>query len=308
MSVRSKIKSNAKKAVSQNFVKTLTVTIILFCIVLLYIVLVMMANTVIELLSSTLALPGILRGWGYVSSPAVVGASLLLQLILFSPLMVGAARWFYRLMGQEGSDVFDLFEFFSSFRQYFGSFWLELNLTLRSFLYTFLFTLVPVVIVGLGSFLVTGEFGKAMGGPAATLVGSMLLIAGVVLLIVSAIFSWIFLKRYFLARYLYSGGECTARQAIKQSVYFMRGRKTELFFFDLTFLGWFLACVLIVPFFYVAPYYMSSCALYARYLIEYGHRYQQAAPQPQPTKEFDCAPDEAAGDPEEPQSGEAQPQ
>ena len=48
--------------------------------------------------------------------------------------------------------------------------------------------------------------------------------------------------------------------------------------------------------------------LYARYLIEYGHRYQQAAPQPQPTKEFDCAPDEAAGDPEEPQSGEAQPQ
>ena len=89
----------------------------------LYIVLVMMANTVIELLSSTLALPGILRGWGYVSSPAVVGASLLLQLILFSTLMVGAARWFYRLMGQEGSDVFDLFEFFSSFRQYFGSFW-----------------------------------------------------------------------------------------------------------------------------------------------------------------------------------------
>ena len=46
------------------------------------------------------------------------------------------------------------------------------------------------------------------------------------------------------------------------------GRLSKLAQFQLSFLGWYLLCLLVLPLLYVAPYTGASMAIYARYLIE----------------------------------------
>lgn len=287
MSVRSKVKVNARKAMTQNFIKSLSVTLILISVALLYAVFVMVANMVVELFIGPLGGRGILDDWNYLYSPILVGVSFLVQLVLFSPLVIGCAGWFYRLVGDENTDVIDLFDHFSGIRRYFGSLWFQLNLAVRSFFYSFLFTAVPVAVLGMGYLLITGRWvSQDFSAPLSVLLGSMLMIAGTVLFIALGIFAWVFLKRYFLAPYLYAAGDCSVRQAFKQSVYFMKGHKGELFLFDLSFIGWFLCCIVLVPILYVFPYYTSASALYARVLIERGQREKEVSVQ-EPTLEFD---------------------
>lgn len=139
----------------------------------------------------------------------------------------------------------------------------------------------------MGYLLITGRWvSQDFSAPLSVLLGSMLMIAGTVLFIALGIFAWVFLKRYFLAPYLYAAGDCSVRQAFKQSVYFMKGHKGELFLFDLSFIGWFLCCIVLVPILYVFPYYTSASALYARVLIERGQREKEVSVQ-EPTLEFD---------------------
>lgn len=288
MSVRSKVKTNARRVLGQYYIKALIIVLILVCVLFLFSLLVMIADTTV----SFFGYPEILGHWNYLFSPVIVVATLLLQILLFSPLLIGTARWFYRLVGNEPGEVIDLFDFFAGAKHYFGSVWMEFNLFIRGFFYTFLFTAVPTVLTGLGVTLFEGALSPdPVPDSVAVVIGGMLCISGIVLLVVTGIFSWIFLKRYALARFIYAEGGCSVRQAVKQSVYFMKGHKAEFFLFDLSFLGWFISCILIVPAFFVLPYYLSAQALYARVIIEYGqHGGEQEGIGQEPTREFDSEP------------------
>lgn len=303
MSVRSKIKTNARKAVSQSFIKALSVTLILICIVFLYSIFVLAANAIHDLFGMPLSmifestLP-ILSNWNYIFSPIILGGTIILQLILFSPLLLGVAGWFYALVGGEEPQVVDLFDFFAKGKRYFGSIWLQINLLFRGAVYGFLFLIAPFCLTSIGLFLVQGAIlPPGLSEPAASLIGSMLTITGVVLTLVAILFLWIFLKRYFLVPYLFAQGGCSVRQAIRQSIFGMKGRKSELFLFDLSFLGWFLLCLFLLPIAFVFPYYQGASALYARVIIEQMRR-QDSVPKQSAlscaTQEFDTPDEEAA--------------
>lgn len=49
---------------------------------------------------------------------------------------------------------------------------------------------------------------------------------------------------------------------LKKSWSMMKGHKMNLFIFMLSFIGWFLLCILIVPIFYVVPYFIIAEAVY----------------------------------------------
>lgn len=284
MSVRSKVKTNARRVLGQNYMKALIIVLILICVLFLFSLLMLIANTAVSFFGYL----EILGHWNYLLSPAIVCVTLLLQMLLFSPLLVGTARWFYRLVGNEPGEIIDLFDFFAGAKHYFGSVWMELNLFIRGFFYAFLFTALPIVLTELGVNLFIGFWSpEPVPDSVAMVIGGMMSIAGIVLLAVTGIFSWIFLKRYALARYLYTEGGRSVRQAVKQSVYFMKGHKAELFLFDLSYLGWFISCILVAPAFFVLPYYLSAKALYARVIIEYGQRGKgQEGIGQEPTQEF----------------------
>lgn len=272
MSIRSKIKTNAKKAMTQNYIKALSITLIVFCVLFLFAIFVTVADLVAKLFLNNTVNVEVLQNWSYILSPIIVSLSLLVQLILFSPLLVGTAKWFFHLVSDEKCDVIDLFEYFSSIKGYFGSVWLELNLFIRKFVILFLFTAIPIILMGIGLRLMDGSWNTSYSPDSlSVLLGTMLLIAGCVLTVVSLLFAWIFLKRYFLVRYLF-GEERSVHQAFKQSVLYTKGKRTELFFFDFSFIGWFISCIFIIPIFYVVPYLISASSLFAKILIEYGDK------------------------------------
>lgn len=281
ISLRKKVKTNAHRAVTQNYIRCLCVTLILASVVMLLALLAMVANLVMEFLGVQLPwISGsVLGNWNYISSPIIVLVSLLVEWILLAPLLLGAAWWYYRLCGGESCEVIDLFDCFSGVKRYFGALWLEANLFVRRLLWTLVFLCVPESVCLCGMAILSGKWmAEELSVQVTSIIGGLLLIAGGVLFFAAAIFSAVFLKRYALARYLYVSEEgCGVRKSIKQSVYFMKNRKSELFVFDLSYIGWLMLCVFIIPAFYVIPYYMASRALYARVLIETNQRAQETA-------------------------------
>ena len=92
---------------------------------------------------------------------------------------------------------------------------------------------------------------------------------GACLLFLGGVTAWILTRRYVLAPYFIAlDDSLSARRALKKSVQTTRGFKTGLAWFQFSFAGWWLLGILVLPLFYVIPYYWGSTALYARTVME----------------------------------------
>ena len=67
---------------------------------------------------------------------------------------------------------------------------------------------------------------------------------------------------YFAFQIMCDYPELSPWQAIKLSKKIVAGNRTELFVLDLSFLGWSMLCVFIIPIIYVLPYIQTTQALY----------------------------------------------
>lgn len=68
---------------------------------------------------------------------------------------------------------------------------------------------------------------------------------------------------YSMCNFIYIDGEDTnAMDIIKKSKDMMYGYKWDFFVFNLSFIGWFVLCIFIIPVIFVLPYYMVSQCMY----------------------------------------------
>lgn len=270
MSVRGKIKQNARRALGQNYVKALSVHLIGLCVILLYMVLLLIANVVTELFAVPMSTLPLLDNMGYVYSPVIMGVTGIVQLLLFAPLSIGLVRWFYRLSGADIPSVVDVFEPYESARSYFGSVLFYLGFSIRTTFYWIVFMLIPGGVLAFGVILLQGLWiPQNLATDMASLIGGLLSMLGLVLILLASVLFFIFSMRYQLAPYLYASGECGPVKCFARSIKLMHGHKSELFLFNLSYFGWFILCILVFPILYVAPYYATASALYSRYIIEY---------------------------------------
>lgn len=83
---------------------------------------------------------------------------------------------------------------------------------------------------------------------------------GTLMLIVPGIVMYYgFSQTYYI---LWDQPELGAISAMKASWYMMTGHKMELFILDLSFFPWYLACILVIPLFYVGPYVNATHAVF----------------------------------------------
>lgn len=84
--------------------------------------------------------------------------------------------------------------------------------------------------------------------------------AGLYLLGIAGFAFWlIFVQRYSKAMFFLSCyKDFTPGDAIRESVRKTKGNEVDIFLFKLGFLPWFLLCLLVLPLFYVVPYYKQS--------------------------------------------------
>ena len=117
---------------------------------------------------------------------------------------------------------------------------------------------------------------------ASSFAGSLALVLSGALFLLFAVFWLIHIQKYFLAKYYLLDGQTTVGKAIRSSVHATRGIRDEIFLFQLSFLGWGLCSLLILPLLYVSAYYSMSAMLYARFLMEDDRRSNSIVPVPNP--------------------------
>lgn len=111
----------------------------------------------------------------------------------------------------------------------------------------------PCVIVA-GTFaycLVSGNYGLGM---LATLAASSL-----VLLVIGTVFLYVTLKRYSMcSAVIFSQKEKDSLKVIEKSISIMNGNMFRYSLYCMSFVGWVLSCVFVLPAFYVLPYRMMA--------------------------------------------------
>lgn len=217
----------------------------------------------------------------------IIGAMSLLSLLFVTPLTLGATRWFFKLVHGDRMQVVEMFHFFETMRGFGRSIWCYINIGFRAMLWAIPFFTVPYTILGVSIYFLSG--GGEVSRSSSAIASTGIFLAGILMLLVSVFYAAC-INRYALAPYfLAENDDVTVRRAIRDSVAYTKGFRFSLLWFDLSFIGWGLLCILVLPLlFYVTPYYYTAYAMYARYIIE-RNRYSE----PNATKEFVAAPDDA---------------
>lgn len=232
----------------------------------------------------------------------IIGVFSVLSLLFVAPLSLGEMRWFLKLIHGERIQVAEVFHFFESGRNFGRTVWYHINIYVRTFLWGIPIFAVPGGILGVSVYFLSTGGEEAQRSSAAIASAGIFLAA--ILMILASIFYAACVNRYALASYLLAeSDEITVRKAIRDSVKYTKGFRFSLLWFELSYIGWFLLCVLALPLLlYVMPYYNTAYTMYARYIVE-RNRYSE----PNLTKEFVASsgdsvlPETPAPEPEQPE-------
>lgn len=203
--------------------------------------------------------------WRLLGSLGLTAGIGLLELCLLGPLILGVSEWFFGLSyGYMDGEMGVVFRHFRTPRHFARGVWLAFQTALRSLFYT-----AVLLLPGGGLIFLSGLFTRGNPSSLDRIMAIMGMAIGACLLFLGGVTAWILTRRYVLAPYFIAlDDSLSARRALKKSVQTTRGFKTGLAWFQFSFAGWWLLGILVLPLFYVIPYYWGSTALYARTVME----------------------------------------
>lgn len=189
---------------------------------------------------------------------SVLGASLGVVIVLFSVTglsYMGLQRFFLRKAEGKGGRVKDLFFYFSPSESFGAISFLLRYALMKAALYTVCYT----------PFAVGAAFVFRLAKTSASLSVTVIMLFTVIILFVNgsafalSVKASLFLVKYYYIRGIY----LTFRQLVSSSQKEMKKHRKSLFRLELSFIWWFLSCLLIVPSVYVFLYYGQSKAVFA---------------------------------------------
>ena len=126
------------------------------------------------------------------------------------------------------------------------------------------------VVATLYYYYVSGEFSRN--------IALTLIISAFILFMIGSFFLFITLKRYSMCYPLaFETEEKDALKILEKSIEIMNGKCTNFSFYNISFWGWVLSCVLVLPVIYVLPYKQMS--KYSYYNFATRKKIQEEAPQ-----------------------------
>lgn len=217
-------------------------------------------SNIVFLVGSVFSVPGVAAAFS--PYPEALYSSVRLASVLFALILSvfvmgafsGAAAWYWRRAEREYAPSA---LFFRGFNVFFRAGILWLLLKILHFLSFAAFALPSAAFFAGFYYCVVSDL--------SVYIAVVFALAGAVSLVAALIFSGIFMQKFALAMYFLTENPLMgAVGAMRESAARMAGYEKRLFFFKLGFIPWFLSCILILPIFYVAPYYMQSCACFGR--------------------------------------------
>ena len=272
MTLRKQIKYNAKRCLCNNWGKAMAIVLLSCAIYLLFIIIEMIANMLLKVpVGAASMIQGMSDTW--LLSFGLTTFMSIASFVLLIPLELGINCWYHALSDGNSEDILNIFCCFANRRMFFRSLWLAINVGVRVLLYTLLYLTIPTIGIVLGTrILRQGSFAGA------AFVGSLTLVLSGALFVLMLVFLLLCIQKYFLAKYYLLDGKTPVGKAVRASIHATRGLRDEIFLFRLSFIGWWISSVLILPLLYSSAYYSMSAMLYARFLMEQDHRANSLVP------------------------------
>ena len=280
MKLRKLIKQNGKRCLYNNWGKAIAIVLLLLAVGLLF--------TLVELcINMVFGIPQIMDvgndGYFLNDLPNTSLLSMALTLIMacgsfliLAPLEMGVTSWYYSLSEGESPEILHIFNCFSG-KYYFRALSLQIHLWGRRLLLALLYFALPLAVFAASVLCL--EFGpQYISEDMSYVIGSMGIVFSLLLAALLAVFYAIHIQKYFLARYYVVNEGLGVWEAMKKSRHASKGRRGEIFLFQLSWIPWFISCLLVIPGLYVYPYYEISSMIYARVLMEQHYRSTQLVP------------------------------
>lgn len=200
---------------------------------------------------------------------AITGGSALVYFIVMSVIAMGYTKLHFAFAEGRDESISTLFDMFSSAKKFFGSLFFSVEYGLRLII-TAAFAAAP----GTGLFYIAYTYIPDGNRTIELLKISACCIA--ISLVILCLSLWlIFIQRWHLAKYYFISGKGVFK-SFSLSAKASKGFCTSLLKFKLSFIGWAVISLLILPMIWSVPYYMISAAIYSKYLME---RYEHSLAQ-----------------------------
>lgn len=205
--------------------------------------------------------------YSVVASVGTTIFSCLFSLAVMFPLIFGIMRWFWMVTGGSNPDIGEIFHFFSEPKQFFKSFRISIGIYLRLIVGTVV-CFLPYIAM---SILTQPDVYNKLGFDMPIVMESLNSIVGILeFLGFAALMLWVSSFALFYS-VMFSEPELSAHKTIRKTTKMSRGLRFNLVTFVLSFFGWFMLSFLIVPLLFVAPYFLSSMAVYGREAYRASH-------------------------------------
>lgn len=246
------IKSAAKACLKEKWPKAIGIGAIILSVLCLHIAVFSAINQIFLTLL------------GNVASLTLSLTALLLLVEFFGmPLIYGALRWFWFSVHNAEVPISEVFCYFSSGREYAKAISLSFRIFIRIVAILVVCYLPSIIITVIRQPELYNLFGFAMPYFVSSLwaLNSVLELFGTIL-------SAILLLRYFAAPILMINDiNVSPQEALHLSVIISKQANGRTLGFLLSFVGWGLLALLVVPLLYVFPYFLACYAVYCKYLI-----------------------------------------
>ena len=184
-------------------------------------------------------------------------------LFLISPLLIGKKRWYGNLSLKNPLPIKEIFHFFTSPKRYFKSVVISLFVFLQLTFYFIVLSIIPISSFALSNILMSNmsQTTQSFGIIAFLLGCGFLLIAVIIMVKLCLDFS--------LATYVFAMNEdIKILKAIKLSKLSVNKKESILILFNLSFVHLFILSALIIPLFFILPYYNCAHIVIMNKLLE----------------------------------------
>lgn len=268
------IKTNALRALRGNWGKAVASTLLLGSLCAFFFLLGQLFFHLFEL-SNIIDFLDIPKNMGQIENPFSVFLVFLIALLgvfaaflVIVPLVMGLLRWYSHTVLDGSEEITAVFYYFSKLKLLLKSLLLAFNVLCRKVFWGIVCLFPGGLVAGISMYIVSLNPNSKH-----ILFSKLCILLGFSLLVVGVLVYGLINIRYQLAAYLMIRDETlSVSRCIRQSSRYTLSHRGDLFVFVLSFLPLILLCVLFLPFLFVFPFFLTSCTIYAQYLIEQNER------------------------------------
>ena len=187
----------------------------------------------------------------------------LITIFVFMPLLMGALRSYWRIIWDSDDTIDSLFYYFVSAKNYKRVAKLVFSLLLRAVLVGVL-SLIPAFLV---EFFSKAEVYEYFGMSTPAWISNLWIVSGFLKVAAVILLAAVMLKYYLSFFLVVADEEMDVYEAIHKSTLLSRATSIDFLGLLLSFFGWILISLTVIPLIFTLPYFLTTYLVHARFTV-----------------------------------------